>query len=349
MDYRVLACFPSEKNNHDNIIINQIKGLGVDCYNIPLKRQGLNPFKDIYTLLFLIKLIKKNKPDIVLSYTIKPIIYGSLAAYISGINKIFSMVTGIGYAFYGDTLKQKLIGKLVKKIYKSALHYNAKVFFQNPDDLDYFISNKLINSKSKTLIINGSGVDLNYYSFSKPPINRITFLLIARFLKEKGIFEFIDAAKILKNQYPKTRYQIIGWRDDGPSGINMSTINNWEKEPFVELLGYKEDVRKYLQKSSVYVLPSYREGTPRTVLEAMSTGRPIVTADSPGCRETVINNKNGFLVPIRNSKVLAKKMEKFILEPSLINKMGKESRKIAELKYDVNKVNNQIINGMGIY
>ena len=129
----------------------------------------------------------------------------------------------------------------------------------------------------------------------------------------------------------------------------MSTINNWEKEPFVELLGYKEDVRKYLQKSSVYVLPSYREGTPRTVLEAMSTGRPIVTADSPGCRETVINNKNGFLVPIRNSKVLAKKMEKFILEPSLINKMGKESRKIAELKYDVNKVNNQIINGMGIY
>jgi len=343
--YSVIACAPG----NDNSTSSKLNTLGIRYCNISLKRQGLNIFHDIQTIYHLLNLIKYEKPEIVLGYTIKPVIYGSLAAHIAGVKNIYSIITGIGYALYGITNKQKVIGTITRKLYQIILKYNKKVFFQNPDDINYFFENNLVNERNNAVLINGSGVDLDYYNKCTTASSPIKFLLISRLLKEKGIIEFTAAAKRLKLKYPDTTYQLIGWIDDSPSAISMSQLNDWKEEGSIQYLGFKEDVRPYIEKTSIYVLPSYREGTPRTVLEAMAMGRPIITTDAPGCRETVENGRNGFLVPVKDSTALEEAMEKFIKYPELIEKMGKESRKIAEEKYNVHKVNKVIMDEMGLY
>ena len=344
LGYKIIACAPG----NDNSTSSKLNALGIRYCNIPLKRQGFNIFHDIQTIFHLVKLIQFEKPGIILGYTIKPVIYGSLAAHYAGVKNIYSIITGIGYTLYDETPKQKAIGLIVRKLYRFALQYNKKVFFQNPDDLDYFWANKLIGPEEKSIIVNGSGVDLDHYKKCPPILSPITFLLISRLLKEKGIIEFAEAAKRLKMKYPDTNYQLIGWIDDSPSAISASQVDRWEDEGTIEYLGFKEDVRPFIEKTSIYVLPSYREGTPRTVLEAMAMGRPIITTDAPGCRETVEHGRNGFLIPIKNSEALAKAMEQFIRNSTLVEKMGKESRKIAEEKYDVYKINKVIMNAMDL-
>jgi len=338
-NYNVIACAPNAKK--DTIL--ELSKLGVDYKNIFLIRQGFNPFQDIKSIIILKKIIQREKPQLVLSYTIKPVIYGSIAAIISRVKNIYSIITGIGYALYGESLTQKIIGKIVRTLYRIILKYNKKVFFQNPDDLNYFINYNLISKYTFPVLINGSGIDLNYYFKCKTVTSPITFLLIARLLREKGIFEFLEAAERLKKKYPNTYYQIIGWADDSPSTIKPAVFENLHNKGIIDFLGFKKDVRNFLESTSIYVLPSYREGTPRTVLEAMSMGRPIITTDAPGCRETVVDGRNGFLVPIKDPVFLEKTMERFIIDSSLIKKMGEESRKIAESKYDVNKVNKVIM------
>jgi len=342
--YKVIAC-ATGKHNETQFKLNS---MGISYHPIPLKRQGLNLIQDIRTIFHLIKLFQSQKPEIVIGYTIKAVIYGSLAASLTGVNNIYSIITGRGYTLYNKTIKQKIIGKIVRFLYWLVLKYNKKVFFQNPDDMAFFFENSLLTKRNTAVLVHGSGVDLDYYYYSKTYLLPITFLLIARLLGEKGIIEYCKAAKILKMKYPDTKYQLIGWLDDNPSAIDKSLLDIWKQEGFIEYLGYKKDVRPYINKSSVYVLPSYWEGTPRTNLEAMSMGRPIITTNAPGCRETVEHGRNGFLVPVRDSVALKKMMEKFIINPSLLNKMGKESRKIAEEKYDVHKVNKVIIKEMNI-
>ncbi len=298
--------------------------------------------------MHLFKIIYSEKPEKVFCYTIKPVIYGSIASSILGIKSKYSIITGIGYTLYNFTFKQKIIGIIVKLLYRFALKSNSSVFFQNPDDIKLFKDNKIIDNSTKVKLINGSGVDLDYYYKSTPTLAPYTFLLIARLLKEKGIIEFINAAKNIRKKYPQTIFQLIGWSDSSPSTIDLRIIKEAEIEGVIVFLGFKKDVRKYLKKTSVFVLPSYREGTPRTVLEAMSMCRPIITTDSPGCRETVEDNINGFLVPTKNSDLLEESMEKFIINPSLIKDMGLKSREIAEKKYDVKKVNKSIILEMEI-
>jgi glycosyltransferase involved in cell wall biosynthesis len=177
---------------------------------------------------------------------------------------------------------------------------------------------------------------------------RPVFLLIARLIRDKGVFEYADAARILKRRYPEAVFRLLGWFDRHPEAISPKQIDQWQREGIIEYLGETQDVRPFLAESNVYVLPSYREGTPRTVLEAMAMGRPIVTTDAPGCRETVIEGKNGFLVPPRNVDALGKAMERFISTPEIIETMGGESRKFAEMKYDVHKVNYVIMRTMGL-
>ena len=342
--YNVITCAPDE--DKDTII--KLNNLGISYRKYFLSRQGLNPFHDFKSFITIYKTIRKEKPDIVLSYTIKPVIYGSLAAFICGIKQYHSIITGIGYSMYDETLKQKIIGKIVRKLYRITLNYNKKVFFQNPDDLNYFLNRRIINDSSNTVLLNGSGVDLDYYYQCKPVFSPVKFLLISRLLKEKGILEFISAAEELKKKYQSAQFQIIGWADASPSRIDPQLINKMKEKGIIDFLGYKKDVRSYIKKCSIFVLPSYREGTPRTVLEAMSMGRAIITCDSPGCRETVMDGINGFLIPVKDSRVLGKTMEKFIKDPSLIQDMGKESRKIAEIKYDVIKVNKTIIKELSL-
>lgn len=326
-----------------------LQELGADYRQIPLHRTGLNPLKDVKTLFSLRKVLKEIKPDIVFSYTVKPIVYGSIAAHMAGVRRMYALISGLGYVFIGQTFKQRLLTQIVAFLYRRGLKYNQVVFFQNPDDLHLFVSKSIVPKTVKPVLVNGSGVNIEKFAFAPPKLSPVTFLLIARLIKDKGILEYVESARLLKQKYPAAKFQLLGPLDINPAAITQEQLERWTKEGIIEYLGKTNDVRPYIADASVFVLPSfYREGTPRSVLEAMSMGRPIITTDAPGCRETVIDGKNGFLVPVKDVDALKSAMEKFILEPDLISQMGKQSRIIAEEKYDVRKVNRAILKEMGL-
>ncbi len=325
-----------------------LQELGAGYRQIPLHRTGLNPLKDIKTLFSLRKAIKEIKPDLVFSYTVKPIVYSSIAAHLTGVKRTYAMITGLGYVFIGQTLKQKFLTQVVAFLYRLGLKYNQVVFFQNSDDMHLFINKGIVPKTVKPVLVNGSGVNIEKFAFAPPKLSPVTFLLIARLIKDKGILEYVEAARLLKQKYPTAKFQLLGPLDINPAAITQTQLNQWTKEGIIEYLGKTNDVRPFIAESSVYVLPSYREGTPRSVLEAMSMGRPVITTDAPGCRETVVNGRNGFLVPVKDISALKLAMEKFILEPDLIVHMGRQSRIIAEEKYDVRKVNRVILQEMGL-
>lgn len=325
-----------------------LQELGADYRQISLHRTGLNPLKDVKTLFSLRKVLKEIKPDIVFSYTVKPIVYGSIAAHMAGVRQMYAMITGLGYVFIGQTFKQRLLTQIVAFLYRRGLKYNQVVFFQNPDDLHLFVSKSIVPKTAKPVLVNGSGVNIEKFAFAPPKLSPVTFLLIARLIKDKGILEYVESARLLKQKYPDARFQLLGPLDINPAAITQEQLERWSKEGIIEYLGKTNDVRPYIADASVFVLPSYREGTPRSVLEAMSMGRPIITTDAPGCRETVIDGRNGFLVPVKDVDALKSAMEKFIQKPDLISQMGKQSRIIAEEKYDVRKVNRAILQEMGL-
>jgi len=341
--FQVVAAAPGHE------AADKMKAMGVKYYQIPLSRTGLNPFKDLLLLFSLRGLLKKEKPDYMFSYTIKPVVYGSLAAFLNKRVKVYSMITGMGYVFTESSGKTGLLKLFVTWLYRVALHRNEKVFFQNTDDVDIFISLKIVSAE-KVVLVNGSGVNIDYFSPVPLPEKPVSFLLIARLLWEKGIKEYVQAARVIRCKYPRTKFVMIGWSFEKiPAAIGPEQVELWKNEGLVEILGETGDVRPFIAEASVYVLPSYREGTPRTVLEAMAMGRPVITTDAPGCRETVIDGLNGFLVPVQDSTALAEAMKKFILEPDLISKMGSAGRKLAEDKYDVHKVNRVINQAMNLH
>ncbi len=343
LGYEVVAAAPGREAEQ------QLAELGVSYFKIPLKRTSLNPLNDLGLTCSLSRLLKKEKPAYLFLYTVKPVIYGSLAALLNRKVKVYAMITGLGYAFSGKPGKRTFLQRLVTRLYRFALKRNRLVIFQNPDDRDAFVQMSII-AADKALQVNGSGVNIDYFKPASLPIDPPVFLLIARLLREKGIIEFVEAARVIKTKHPETRFAMVGWSFDGnPSAIKRDEIEVWKKEGIVEILSVTDDVRPYLKAASVFVLPSYyREGTPRTLLEALAMGRPLITTDTPGCRETIVDGLNGFLVPVRNSEALAKAMERFIAEPELIARMGAESRIIAEEKYDVHKVNKVINEAMGL-
>ena len=322
--------------------------LGASYYRLPLERTGLNPVKDLFLLWKLSKLFRKEQPDYLFLYTIKPVIYGSLASASVSSCRTYSMITGLGYAFTRSEDEGKLLRKLLVFLYRMALKRNRKVFFQNPDDERFFVDKGIVDPE-KVVRVNGSGVNTDYFSMAPHEQGVVSFLMIARLLLEKGIVEYIEAARKVKARHPETRFMLVGWSfDKNPSAIVQGQVEEWQKEGIVEIYGETDDVRPYIARAGIYVLPSYREGTPRTVLEAMAMGRAVITTAVPGCRETVIEGRNGFLVPVKNSEALAEAMERFIKQPELAEQMGVESRKIAEDKYDVKKVNRVINREMGL-
>ncbi len=341
--HEVIVCAPSFPEYIKKILID----IGVEPIKVNFNRVGINPVTDIQDLSVLVGIFKKLKPDKVLFYTIKPVVYGSICAKIAHIPFVSSIITGLGYSFIGKDFRTKIIKIFVIKLYKIALRFNSIIFFQNPDDLKLFSDLKITNKNINQTLINGSGVDTKYFYPQNFP-TEISFLLIARLIKDKGILEYIEAASIIKNKGYKAKFYLVGFIDRNPTAIKKQDLDCWTQEGVVEYLGMLDDVRPAIANSSVYVLPSYREGTPRTVLEAMAMGRPIITTDAPGCRETVREGINGFLVPVKNVPALVEAMEKFIYNPTLIPPMGMESRKIAEEKYEVTKVNQVIMKNLGL-
>lgn len=329
--------------------------LGYFIHEVSMQRTGTNPVADIKTLRSLYSLIKKIKPNYVLSYTIKPVIYGTLAAWLARVPHRYALITGLGYAFQNveQDSKRSIFQKLVHGLYQQALSRSHKAFFQNPDDLKLFQDLKLLNAQMPTVVVNGSGVNIADFNVLPLPVTvdqkvKISFLLIARLLVDKGIREYTKAAKIIKHKYPHVEFNLVGWIDENPSAIDQQELDQWVASNTLNYWGKLSDVRPAIAESSVYVLPSYREGTPRTVLEAMAMGRAIITTDAPGCRETVTDGDNGFLVEVKSVESLVKAMEKFILQPKLIAKMGCRSREIALHKYDVHQVNTHMMQEMGL-
>ncbi len=331
----------------DDSTISWLHERNISFQELPLARAKIDPQKDLQLLYFLTRQMRKLKPDVVFSYTIKPVIYGSLAARMASVPSTYSLITGLGYALMGQTsVKRKLLRKLNCQMYRTSLANNRMVFFQNPDDLGFFIHEKILPSAEKTCRVNGSGVDLAHYRPLPIPAHPLRFLLIARLLYDKGIVEYIQAARELKAHYPDVRFGLLGPIDPNPAAIPMKSVQQWVKEGVIEYYGKQSDVRPYLAQSSVYVLPSYREGTPRSVLEAMATGRPVITTQAPGCRETVQHGRNGFLIPVRSVRPLIAAMEQFIQKPALLASMGQESLQLARDKFDVHHVNRILLDRM---
>lgn len=323
----------------------QLEAIGVMVHSIRLRRTGTNPLVDMQTLWDLWRLMRLVRPDCVLGYTIKPVIYGSLAAWLAAVPRRYALITGLGYAFQAQGRTGRLQA-LVRRLYGLALARAQTVFFQNPDDEALFRHEGILASRAHTCIVNGSGVDVSAFMVAPLPPGQPCFLLIARLLADKGVREYAQAARRVRATHPGVRCFLVGWIDTNPDAIAQHELDAWVAEGTLEFLGRMADVRPAITACSVYVLPSYREGTPRTVLEAMAMGRAVITTDAPGCRETVVDGDNGIVVPVQSVDALEQAMLRFVADLALAGRMGARSREIAEEKYDVHKVNAVMLRAM---
>ncbi|WP_101047672.1 glycosyltransferase family 4 protein [Macromonas nakdongensis] len=320
------------------------------AFSYHLQRTGLNPLSDLITLWDLWRSLKTEKPDIVFTYAAKTNVWGMLAAALAGVPHRVAMVEGMGYAFTesanGRTFKQRLVGAVLATLYRLAFKLAHKVVVLNPDDAADL--QRLCGlAPHKTVMLGGIGVPLPDWPLHPPHTQPISFTLIARLLREKGILEYLQAARLVKAQHPEVRFYLLGGLDENPGAINQADIQPWLDDGTVEWPG-QVNVKPWLAKTSVYVLPSYREGVPRSTQEAMAMGRPVITTDVPGCRETVVDGVNGFMVPPRNVPTLAAAMLKFVQNPSLVATMGTESRRLAEERFDVDKINQRLMEVLGV-
>lgn len=338
--YEVIVTGP----NMDNV--EKIEELGARFEHIPLNKSGLNFFEDFQYFIKMYRLLKREKPDITLSYTIKPIVYGAIAAKFAGIKNIYSMVTGVGYVFTSEKLKVKILKIIVSILYKVSLLFNNLVIFQNKDNRDEFVDLNIVEEE-KTRIVNGSGVNMEHFRPTIYP-KKLTFFMLSRVLYSKGIREYLAAAKNIKEKYPEIEFMLLGAVEDMQDSMSKKDLEPYIEKDIITYYGETNDVRKYYTKSSVFVLPSYAEGTPRTVLEAMAMARPIITTDAPGCRETVRDGENGFLVKVGDVEELEDRMEWFIKNQNEIPKMGEYSLEYCAKKFDINKVNSQMLKYLNI-
>lgn len=326
-------------------VSDRLSNLGATPISFDLDRTGLNPINDFKSILQIRKIILDHTIDLVFPYTIKPVVYGSIAANMARIS-VISLITGLGFTFSGASKKAKLLQKITKRLYRYSLRKNKLVIFQNEDDRQLFLDNGILSKKQNTDIVNGSGVNLERYPFRMARVDtqNVKFVIVARLIKEKGIQLFMDAAIELKKTYPLAEFHIIGGMADPPSGVNMETVKQLHDSNIIIFHGLKDNVPEFLKDMHVFVLPTfYREGVPRSILEALSVGMPVITTNTPGCKETIIPEKNGFLIPPKNLAPLTDACRYFIENPSAIENMGKESRNLAETKFDVNLINRSLV------
>ncbi|WP_373685305.1 glycosyltransferase family 4 protein [Acinetobacter sp. YH12049] len=343
-------------SEYDDYWIKKIQKLGAEVITYQLSRSGLNPFKDLKSMVELKRYINQYNPDIVFSFFTKPVIYGSLAARLSGVPNVIGMIEGLGSPFTehpsGQTLKMKLIKFIQVSLYRIAFPFLDKIIFLNKDDpIDLVEKNKIFTTKDAVKVLGPIGLSLKDYPYKAWDDSKsVSFIFVARLLAEKGIYEYLEAAKLVKLKYPKTIFKVIGGLDlENPYGLSQSELDKLIASKLIEYLGYVNNVSEHIADSAVFVLPSYyREGVPRSTQEAMAIGRPVITTDVPGCRDTVIDGVNGFLIPKWDVNALVEKMCFFIENPDQINIMGKESYKIACEKFDVHKVNKKLFEIMEI-
>jgi glycosyltransferase involved in cell wall biosynthesis len=303
-----------------------------------LSRQGVNPFSELQTIWRLVRLYQQIKPDVVHHFTVKPVIYGSLAAHLLRIPGIINSITGLGHLFIDPAILTRILRGLAKSLYRISLR-RTQIIFENPEDRDIFIQNRLLQPEQSHLIL-GTGVDVDKFQ-PTPKNNAIPVILFSsRLLATKGLLEFMEAIRNLKQKGLKARFAIAGTTDPGnPASIPQGKLDAWKGADLVEWWGWQDDMPSALAKTDIFCLPSYREGVPNALLEACACGLPIVTTDVPGCRDVVTNEFNGLLVPVQNAPALADALEVLITNPELRQKMGRAGRKVA-----VNKFSQTIVN-----
>lgn len=326
LGYEIIAVAPLDDYS------NRFAAHGIQFNAMPMDNKGTNPFKDSLLILRLIWLFFKLKPKCILSYTPKCNIYGTLSAGMLNI-PIVNNISGLGTAF----IRENFITKIVKWLYKIALRKSAKVFFQNKDDLNFFIDKGLVETK-RVGLLPGSGVDVHRFrpEANPTPRTQFVFLFVARMLKDKGISELVTATRLLKKQYPHVECQLLGFLDvQNSSAVSMQEMQTWVDEGVVNYLGVSDSVVDFLRQADCVVLPSYREGVPRSLLEAASVGKAIITTNAVGCREVVDDGINGFLCQPRSVNDLKAKMEKMLLLPEEQRlQMGRKGREKVLKQFD---------------
>jgi glycosyltransferase involved in cell wall biosynthesis len=343
--YEVYAAAPqmSEK------IREALQKIGAVPVSYALQRTGLNPLKDIKSVLELKTLMRNHKIDLVFSYTIKPVIYSSLAARMLNI-PVISLITGLGFTFSGSSIKAKILQRITEILYRLAVGKNKIIIFQNTADRDLFLDRHLISPNQNTAIVDGSGVSLKNYPYrvNENCTKRIVFVLVARLIREKGVDLYMEAAETLKATFPEAEFHIIGQPDLMPSAIKLEKLQDFHKRDIIVYHGAQENVPDLLYKSDVFVLPTYyREGIPRSILEALSIGMPIITTDTPGCRKTIVDGKNGYLIAPKDVSTLTDAMQKLLKHPEQIKPMGIASRVLATEKFDVTIINGKLLQLLG--
>jgi glycosyltransferase involved in cell wall biosynthesis len=319
-----------------------LRTMGVEPFVIRLERIGTNPLKELASLLSLWRLFRSRGPDAVVLYTSKAMIYGALAAWAARVPRRYAVVTGLGYGFVATSAKGKVISAIQRTLYHLSLPLCQVILFQNPDDKALFERLRL-TGRAQLGVVNGSGVDTMHFAPAVLP-DSVSFLMIGRLLISKGVREYLAAAEMLSREFPRARFRLVGWLDSAnPDSISEGELMDALARSGVEFLGRLSDVRPALAECSVFVLPSYREGTPRSVLEAMAMGRAVVTSDAPGCRETVVDGKTGYLVQPGNAQALARAMRRYAHDPSLAATHGAAGRRMAERKYEVGRVTDSIM------
>lgn len=327
---------------------SELRAIGVEPVDISLSRTGMNPLRDLQDIVGLHALMLRLRPDAVLATAIKPTIYGILAAAVAGVPRRFALIAGLGYVFSeGRSLRDRIVQRISRHLCRIALRRATVVFVQNPDDADELAALDIV-SRDRIVRVNGTGVDLTAWPQMELPDPPATFVLVARLLAEKGVREYVAAARQIKAKHPEIKFLILGGTDSNPSAVGKAEVASWAAEGVVEWPGHV-DVRPFLARTSVFVLPSYyREGVPRSTQEALAAGRPIITTDAPGCRETVIVGDNGFLVPPRDVGSLVSAMLYFVENPQQVRIMGRNSRRLAEQRFDVRMINERMLSAMGL-
>lgn len=342
----VLAVAPE----HDADVEHQLAARGVRYQAVAMRRASLSIGSDLAFLASLVALFRRERPTLVLAYTQKPIVYAGLAARMVDGIRFFAMCTGLGHAFSaGGGMRRTALRWIVARLYRHALHGAAGLIVFNSDDHAEMRHHGMIGDGLPVERVSGSGIDTGRFAAAAVPAGPPVFLLVARLLRNKGLVEYVEAARRIKTVHPEVRFQLLGPFDQNPASISPREIAAWEDEGIIEYLGETRDVAPFFAAASVFVLPTwYREGLPRTILEAMATGRAVIASDAPGCRDAVSEGFNGFLVPVRNAAALATAMQRFVDDPALAGRLGRNARSLAEKQYDVRCVNRHLMTFLGL-
>ncbi|MDB4925252.1 glycosyltransferase family 4 protein [Mucilaginibacter sp.] len=325
----------------------KLTSLGVVIHESHLEGSHVSVLSDIRFIFQLYILIKRVRPDVFFPYTFKPVIYGTLLAKICGVERIIPMLTGLGYNFTNKK-SNNWVSTITRLLLKFSLrpNRNLKIIFQNRDDYHTLVQNRILTNQHQVFFVNGSGVDLEHYAYTPPDLEPINFIMVARLINAKGIYEYYEAARDIRSRYPDVKFKLIGAYEKNIDAISPDLYNKIRYGKTIHYVGQVEDVRPHIMNSSVVVLPSYYgEGVPRCLLESMAMGRAIITCDSVGCRETIDSHSavNGFMVPIKNVPQLISKMEFYLNNRLEVLKYGLNGLKLARKKFDVHLVNAQML------